>query len=54
MTDNAQVNIPSATASPGVVKPFPVPYVSTTADHTLHVTTSTAMTVYIQVNGYEI
>jgi hypothetical protein len=46
--------IPSATASPGVVKPFPVPYISTTADHTLHVTTSAAMTVYIQVNGYEI
>jgi len=46
--------IPSATSTPGVVKPFPVPYVSTTADHTLHVTTSAAMTVYIQVNGYEI
>lgn len=45
---------PSATAKPGLVKPFPVPYVSTTADHTLHVTTSAAMTVYIQVNGYEI
>lgn len=46
--------IPSATSTPGVVKPFPVPYVSTTADHTLHVTTSAAMTVYIQINGYEI
>ncbi len=46
--------VPSATSYPGVVKPFPVPYVSTTADHTLHVTTSAAMTVYIQVNGYEI
>lgn len=46
--------IPSASASPGVVKHFPVPYISTTADHTLHVTTSAAMTVYIQVNGYEI
>jgi hypothetical protein len=45
---------PSATVAPGVVKPFPVPYISTTADHTLHVTTSAAMTVYIQVNGYEI
>ncbi len=45
---------PSATVAPGVVKPFPVPYVSTTVDHTLHVTTSAAMTVYIQVNGYEI
>lgn len=46
--------VPSTTSTPGVVKPFPVPYVSTTADHTLHVTTSAAMTVYIQVNGYEI
>lgn len=46
--------VPSATSTPGVVKPFPVPYVSTTADHVLHVTTSAAMTVYIQVNGYEI
>lgn len=45
---------PSATAKPGVVKPFPVPYISTTTDHTLHVTTSAAMTVYIQINGYEI
>lgn len=45
---------PSATVKPGVVKSFNVPYVSTTADHTLHVTTSAAMTVYIQVNGYEI
>lgn len=45
---------PSATAYPGVVKSFNVPYVSTTIDHTLHVTTSAAMTVYIQLNGYEI
>lgn len=46
--------IPSATASPGVVKSFVVPYISTTVDHVLHITTSTAMTVYVQVNGYEI
>lgn len=46
--------VPSATASPGMVKSFNVPYVSTTADHTLHVTTSAAITVYIQINGYEI
>ena len=46
--------IPSTTVSPGVVKPFPTPYVSTTIDHILRVTTSAAMTVYIQVNGYEI
>lgn len=45
---------PSATAYPGVSKTFTMPYVSTTADHTLHVTTSAAMTVYIQLNGYEI
>lgn len=45
---------PSTTARPGVVKPFQVPFVSTTADHILRVTTSAAMTVYIQVQGYEI
>ncbi len=45
---------PSTLTYPGVVKPFPVPYVSTTADHYLRVTTSAAMTIYIQVNGYEI
>ena len=46
--------VPSATSTPGVVKTFNVPYVSTTADHVVHVTTSAAMTVYIQLNGYEI
>lgn len=45
---------PSATAKPGAIKSFNVPYVSTTIDHILRVTTSAAMTVYIQVNGYEI
>lgn len=45
---------PSTLTYPGVVKPFPVPYVSTTADHYLRVTTSAAITLYIQVNGYEI
>jgi len=45
---------PSANSKPGVVKSFNVPYVSTTIDHVLRVTTSAAMTVYIQVNGYEI
>lgn len=45
---------PSATAKPGAIKSFNVPYVSTTANNRLHVTTSAAMTVYIQVNGYEI
>jgi len=45
---------PSSTSKPGVVKAFNIPYVSTTADHILRVTTSAAMTVYVQVNGYEI
>ena len=45
---------PSANSRPGVVKSFNVPYTSTTVDHVLRVTTSAAMTVYVQVNGYEI
>jgi phosphoribosylpyrophosphate synthetase len=45
---------PSSTSRPGVVKSFNVPYVSPTVNNRLHVTTSAAMTVYIQVNGYEI
>lgn len=45
---------PTANSKPGVVKTLTNPYVSTTADHILRVTTSAAMTVYIQVNGYEI
>lgn len=45
---------PSANSKPGVVKSFNVPYVSTTVDHILRVTTSSAMTVYVQCNGYEI
>ena len=45
---------PSTTANPGVVKSFNVPYISTTANNVVHVTTSAAMTVYIQLNGYEI
>lgn len=56
-TDNAVFRgtfAPSANAFPGVVKPFPVPFVSTTIDHVLRVTTSAAMTIYVQVNGYEI
>jgi hypothetical protein len=46
--------VPSATSTPGVVKPFTIPYVSQTANNALKVTTSAAMTVYIQVSGYEI
>lgn len=45
---------PSATAKPGAIKTFAVPFLSSTVDHILRVTTSAAMTVYIQVNGYEI
>lgn len=46
--------IPTATANPGMVKGFTTPFVSSTADHILRVTTSAAMTLYVQVNGYEI
>jgi hypothetical protein len=45
---------PSATAKPGIAKVMTVPFISTTADHILRVTTSAAMTIYVQVNGYEI
>jgi hypothetical protein len=45
---------PSANSKPGAIKSFNIPYLSTTIDHVLRVTTSAAMTVYIQVNGYEI
>ena len=43
---------PSAVTYPGVVKAFPVPIIGA-ADYVLRVTTSAAMTIYIQVNGYE-
>lgn len=45
---------PSTTAKPGVVKMLKSPFCSTTNDHVLRVTTSAAMTVYIQIQGYEI
>lgn len=45
---------PSATVKPGVVKTLNMPFVSSTTDHILKVTTSAAMTIYVQVNGYEI
>ena len=45
---------PTATAKPGAVKSFAVPWVSSTVDHLLRITTSAAMTLYVQVNGYEI
>jgi hypothetical protein len=46
--------VPSSTSTPGVVKSFNVPYVSTTANNVVHITTSAAMTIYVQINGYEI
>jgi hypothetical protein len=45
---------PSTTSRPGIVKAFPVPYVSTTANNNIMINTSAAMTIYVQVNGYEI
>lgn len=45
---------PSANSKPGVVKTFSVPWMSSTVDHLLRITTSAAMTLYVQVNGYEI
>jgi hypothetical protein len=45
---------PGANSKPGITKTFNVPYVSTTVNHCIKITTSAAMTVYIQVNGYEI
>lgn len=45
---------PSTSSSPGAIKSFNVPYVSTTANNVVHITTSAAMTVYVQLNGYEI
>jgi hypothetical protein len=45
---------PGANSKPGITKTFQVPYVSTTVNHCIKITTSAAMTVYIQVNGYEI
>ena len=46
---------PSTTNRPGVVKNFVYPYISTTANNYVLVTTSAAINpIYIQVNGYEI
>ncbi len=45
---------PSANSKPGFVKQWKVPYVSTTVDHILRITTSAAITIYVQVDGYEI
>lgn len=49
--------IPTSTAAPGIVKQFPVPWVSTTASNYILITTSsfnTGQTLYVQLNGYEI
>jgi hypothetical protein len=45
---------PSTTSRPGITKDFKVPYISTTANNNIMITTSAAMTIYVQVNGYEI
>jgi hypothetical protein len=45
---------PSTTSRPGITKDFYVPYVSTAANNNIMINTSAAMTVYVQVNGYEI
>jgi hypothetical protein len=45
---------PSTTSRPGITKNFVVPYVSTTANNNIMITTSAAITIYVQVNGYEI
>jgi len=45
---------PSTTSRPGITKNFVVPYVSSAINNTLFLTTSAAITVYIQINGYEI
>lgn len=46
--------IPSNQVSPGIAKSFNVPYYSVAVNNRVHITTSAAMTVYIQLNGYEI
>ena len=45
---------PSASSSPGLVKQFRTPYISAAANNLLKITTSAAMTVYVQIDGYEI
>lgn len=46
---------PSTTTKPGLIKSFNIPYVSTTINNILFVTTSAAINpLYIQLNGYEI
>ena len=45
---------PSANAKPGMIKSFNVPYYSAAVNNRVHVTTSAAMTIYVQLNGYEI
>lgn len=45
---------PSANSKPGVIKQFSTPYVASLADYPVRVTTSAAMTVYVQLDGYEI
>lgn len=43
---------PSTSSKPGVVKQFNVPYVTTGTGIDIRITTSAAMTVNVQINGY--
>lgn len=45
---------PSTTSRPGIIKSFNVPYLARTTGSNLFISTSAAMTIYVQVNGYEI
>jgi len=45
---------PSVTSRPGFSKNFNVPYYSAAINNSLLITTSAAMTVYVQINGYVI
>jgi len=43
---------PSTTSRPGFSKTFSVPYYSAAVNNSLLITTSAAMTIYVQLNGY--
>jgi hypothetical protein len=45
---------PSTTSRPGFSKNFNVPYYSAAVNNSLLITTSAAMTIYVQINGYSI
>lgn len=43
---------PSTTSRPGFSKTFSVPYYSSAVNNSVLITTSAAMTIYVQINGY--